>query len=835
MNPLLPSHRFPHENTHDNLFIGVPYSASDTPVNGSTFSDLDITILSSILSQLYSKLRVIDVKIKIIPHIKKIYNNTKKILPDETIVNMFKWFSYLNLTHASDIELVNLKNDKMITDITNDLNSNPLTGEIKLLYLKEIIIPEIDYTLKLYNCSFIDIMSSTFTKLKGGFSGTVNINLPYYDETSLLSKTRKIDAELLSMMGGEVSNCEYTDILYNSLDNGAIHAALLGTFNNKFDEDNSLQSIDTFDNNIIENMVTYMYSGIIKIECLIDAGAFFSNYSIEDVINKIATIIHDKYNVPYKEYIYIDSFDVKRVLTNDNGSIKITRYNNIVYPNAFIYYDNRHIIGIDIKQPANMLGVVTINKFSKYTEISQAIFRMRNLNNGHEICFAYNNQLQLRNRMDVYNFIWKHERIHLHTSYEQKKLTQNLKYLCRKNNDIPVSYEETTLIPYKEYSNIEDKLKSDEKYSYKFGDEEKIFIDRHWCKSDNVLIIRLCDILKNKIEQNMTRISLGMTNIQHELAVDSDVQIDQEEDQEEDKDISILIDMMINIEKKYEGLECESIKVNDAIDYTIEKYLNFSDTLQFSVDSYDINSKGIYFSPQLLNLVNIQLDSKGIDDESYLLDLTKPLYKKFGKLKYEDMRAIDFDMHDKFAKFLQKLVKGYLLTDIGGNYIRKDGKYLLLTNYEARIILKGITYMEHVPLFDMLDATGKIIFSNTDVTVHESLPIELFIQYLLGNRHYGNNLAQFIKYVGENNDKYKLTRFCLCVELLMGHIRDKHEFHLFLEQSTYDLLKSEITSLSNMDLLEKIVEAKIRSNSDSHKYIGIIDKFISDFKLAIGV
>ena len=64
-----------------------------------------------------------------------------------------------------------------------------------------------------------------------------------------------------------------------------------------------------------------------------------------------------------------------------------------IYNTPFFYYDQAHIVGIDIKQDnyPNLKGLCIVDNFSYYSEVAQAMFRLRKLNLGHSISFIFNN------------------------------------------------------------------------------------------------------------------------------------------------------------------------------------------------------------------------------------------------------------------------------------------------------------------------------------------------------------------------------------------------------------------------------------------------------------
>jgi hypothetical protein len=75
----------------------------------------------------------------------------------------------------------------------------------------------------------------------------------------------------------------------------------------------------------------------------------------------------------------------------DSGNIQ--KYNNEKINNLLIYYDHKHTVGIDFKQPAKMRGIVSVSINNTLTQIAQAIFRLRNINLGHSVDFYVDNRI----------------------------------------------------------------------------------------------------------------------------------------------------------------------------------------------------------------------------------------------------------------------------------------------------------------------------------------------------------------------------------------------------------------------------------------------------------
>jgi hypothetical protein len=53
------------------------------------------------------------------------------------------------------------------------------------------------------------------------------------------------------------------------------------------------------------------------------------------------------------------------------------------------YYSQRHIVGVDFKQPPQVKGLLTVNNKNTRTQIAQAMYRLRKLNRGHTIEVAW--------------------------------------------------------------------------------------------------------------------------------------------------------------------------------------------------------------------------------------------------------------------------------------------------------------------------------------------------------------------------------------------------------------------------------------------------------------
>ncbi len=247
------------------------------------------------------------------------------------------------------IENTYLKKLLKINDLELNVEKVNQTLEIKEIktefynYLFIQIFSKIKLPEEHYNTSFIDIINID-NVFKIGYSGTININLPK------LKNYYKFDQKCKYLDEDEKNNIEYAII------NSTIY---------KFCIEQYLDNLNDFD-------------------ALIDICGYFYNYSNYS----LALELHKKLN---KNIIFINENDEKFIIKK--GGILEKLNENIVYDNPFFYFDQSHIVGIDIKQDNYPIlhGLCMVDNLSYYSEVAQAMFRLRKLNLGHRISFVLNN------------------------------------------------------------------------------------------------------------------------------------------------------------------------------------------------------------------------------------------------------------------------------------------------------------------------------------------------------------------------------------------------------------------------------------------------------------
>ena len=391
----------------DNLhfFKAVPYSAVDTPVEQSDYSEIQYLFVLTIMALSYTEFRDVD------------YNEIMTLVSKELD-------SYSLFDEPRDVEQIQLlgihnlkefkKNNKISSVVKTIINKNKYFFK-KYLIKKKVIY--LEFTLKQKNISFMDVISYQNVK-KIGFSGTTNLTLPNY------TNFKPIDYkpyQKLCQSGGNIPYKNVFDTINNDIEaQGAIYHAIMSSNTDipiKITKDDPLKQIGDI---IFET----------KYNCLIDTAGLLFIYNSNQIINYLI----DRLTTKFERYIYIDNEDNKKI---KNGSTKEeTDYNGeILTMKDFVLYDNKHIIGQDIKQSYEMMGLCTVDEKTKLTLLAQGIYRLRKMNYGHSINFIIAHDFNVSTKYDILKKTYTCEEAMKYTGYEFTKLMQNYKTLYRNNKN----------------------------------------------------------------------------------------------------------------------------------------------------------------------------------------------------------------------------------------------------------------------------------------------------------------------------------------------------------------------------------------------------------------
>jgi hypothetical protein len=330
-----------------------------------------------------------------------------------TIFLTYYYYIILN-EYKIDDNIVNfIKKNKIIKKIFNlNLEDFEITINIvenlldeqsrKLLF--EIIEMDIFNNLLLpdyqYNTSFVDIINIDGI-FKIGYSGTVNMNLPILYSNFIFNK-----------------KCLYED---EDEFNNIYHAII------KKSDIIELELNKIFDNNFINS-----YDALIDV-----CGYFYDKLNYE-----IALLINGLIN---RNVIFIDENDNKMIIINK----KLEKYNQYVnYIKPFFYYDQSHTVGIDIKQDNYPIlkGICIVDKYSIYSEVAQAMYRLRKLNLGHTISFILNG-FKVEDKIKLFDVFIKNQKDQI----DKEKINLNFQALKSDIRKKHINYEENLFMDkYKE-------------------------------------------------------------------------------------------------------------------------------------------------------------------------------------------------------------------------------------------------------------------------------------------------------------------------------------------------------------------------------------------------
>lgn len=687
---------FPTKESHVNQFSAVPYNAVNDPVKLSNFSDPDINIILTTLTYIYNdEIRLYDFK-RIMIKIHELKN-----LKD--YIKKFNYYSDLSKILDMNIDYLmeyplDEENLETLVDKFNKNEKTKLKKDFIFNYLKTQVIPKLTYSNEFKNCSFIDIIGSSFSKYKCGFSGTVNINLPRYQNSESCLKY------------------EFCSISESIEDQLSTDIGLLGCLNKK--------------NNIYKKNTTDIFNIIHLYDSLIDSGAFLLEFKSIEVINKIKEILIEK-----KYFIFIDENDTKMYynrVTND-----LLQYQNQVFDqkDVFIYYDNKHIVGIDIKQPSELKGIVTVSKFNRTTDIAQASYRLRNINYGHEVDFFISDEIEFKinNKKDLLNFLNKKENNMKEDSRYRLNL-QNLKYLIRKND-------------VDDYSNYND---------YKFDKYEKSFqeyISEIFIKNKNYdqyengrLIYKIISELEN--ENNL-------------MDRNQEQEQEKQSEQEKEKDKHLIKNLSI---LKPRNIQC-SIKPYEYQEYVLSDYLNIIDGKINKITDNIYCSP--YFSFKEYNMYNNENEENEFEYYSlkkYLMNIHNFYYiKNKNDNKYliisplELFLILNISRNNKIdRKIIIKNKNGLIVKELYNEEIVDN-----IDNHELFIQLllgKDLNYSEYLQLFDKLFIKDKTKYIDLLNNFSDCFGVKYYNYFMIKMIKENTDLNEMIKKLNSmDNDKFFTT------------------------------------------------------------------------------
>lgn len=433
-----------------NEYIAIPYSAVDTPVNGSEFSDPYLTLVLTVLSYVYRQLTKDNITELFI----------KYYVPS---LNLFGFKDHLS-NNILNYTGGNLKTQLFMGTwdfILEDLDYEKLKNNrfcISDFLLNIVLNNYIDVAKNQLNCSFVDVVNRKLCEFRTGFSGTTNILLPHiitdkdlHQESQTEQNYENCEKQDVDLKSSYQTINEFNEIIHDPNKNEIEFAVKSKIINNNVDNTGIFIQSD-------ENLITDILNKIEKYDALIDVGALFKNYDNSE----IAKLIHTKINRPVA---FLTNNSIKKLYKNG----QITDLSQVVIENIFIYYDQKHTLGIDMPQQLKMSGLVTIAKFNRLTDTAQGIYRLRKINRGHNVDFYIVSDIatNIKTRESLYTYLADSEELYKN-GMKTRSILQNIKTNKRLIDKKLESYSEILYNPLNIIKNVNDLNKNEEKLYLSF-------------------------------------------------------------------------------------------------------------------------------------------------------------------------------------------------------------------------------------------------------------------------------------------------------------------------------------------------------------------------------
>jgi hypothetical protein len=212
--------------------------------------------------------------------------------------------------------------------------------------LKKILNLNDTYYKKCKNISFNDLLLHKNVKNFVSFTGTAYIKPPI----------------------GCITDLNFNKDTYINFSKIHPYSSVLDAVMNIICDETKLKNINVNNNLFIEDI----FCCLNQYEVLIDIGGIFIKYNINSFIDEYKKLKNFKEHIVY--------FDNGRKIYNIHTH-QFVNDDSINHTNAFYYFSNKNITGVDAKNIMNPKahGLVTITNKTNLRDFSQGIFRMRNI------------------------------------------------------------------------------------------------------------------------------------------------------------------------------------------------------------------------------------------------------------------------------------------------------------------------------------------------------------------------------------------------------------------------------------------------------------------------
>lgn len=368
------------DDTAQNPFVVIPYSAQKTPMKGSKFSSPIINIVLTAISYFSKPFRTIDSQ-ELTEYLRFLVNSSSK---DYVI-------SEKNLD-TKGISIALMKDDKAFSYFMQDLKiSNPeMYHNYIRVYLEELILMKyVTVDPNIYNCSFIDVIDPNFIKSKFALSGTVNVHLPefkYYGENNKLSfvvedhiTKEKIERVLIGV--DEIG--KPTSAVTLMLEDLAVPEDIRNSGDLPVAVGKIINNLDDGNYNIAYSIIALLGNDDNESKnynVLIDVGSFLRNYENQEFALMVSHFYKDRH------IIFFDSNDQPMAMFNtkivpfDMKSLKHDLKTKIIF-------DQKHTVGTDLDLHSTSRGILTVNNMTTRSPLVQGAYRFREADLNQKITY----------------------------------------------------------------------------------------------------------------------------------------------------------------------------------------------------------------------------------------------------------------------------------------------------------------------------------------------------------------------------------------------------------------------------------------------------------------
>ena len=584
--------------------ICTPFTRKDTPVKNSKFSNILLTMILTFKEYIKKYDSYLNNDI-----LYDYYN----ILNNKTILSDIILLLSIEIERKNEIYAILLENFidlEIIKDIFKnyiykDISEN-IKNKILVKYLYNVNTHEINITTDQYNMSFQDIIYNNYNQWQVGYTGTASLRLNNYDT---IDKVPYVFRNIKP---------DYDEII-------EVKLALDGYGKEKYD--NKVIIIDK--KTSIEDNIRTIYE-LLKDDPrgFVDLSGVFLEYENKRIANLLYQLFPLSKN---KNIVYFEDNNEAYEFTESSEKIKYKEYNK----DNFYYYDQCHTVGSDLKQPFNGHIAIIMNRYTRYTDFAQAIFRFRKLNRGTylSVIFVKDDLKQPDTNEDIYKIL-KDNEDKFNKNQENGLKYQLLKAMIRKDskqyNETDLNPEFMRIMPFDKTSSIEYMNNN----LHKNQDTLKSFI------SGNQFIKQIYDDINKFPDSELIRLIVGSGNeIQKHADMTHTIEVEQKSEEFSE------VNKIINYDNLYRKVNKFKINKICYIDHLNCSYCSVINCVKlFESSNIKINNKDIYISFNILNDVTSIYEMPeeiNYEEIAYKPDNHRYIYTRFHYIEFNDKILIE--------------------------------------------------------------------------------------------------------------------------------------------------------------------------------------------------